>query len=107
MEGDAITQQSQAIETKSKRLDFNTTRVQVPENFIMQVQHQMVNTSVTIQKEVSATRNSKLFPLVEVVDLEHVHPIIRKLFTKSTPNVPLAGRLPYVLTAWETFTQDQ
>ena len=36
-----------------------------------------------------------------------MHPIIRKLFTKSIPIVPLAGRLAYFIAAWEKITQDQ
>ena len=59
----------------------------------MQVQHQMVNTSFAIQKEVPVTSNSELVPLIKIATLEHVYPIIRKLFTKSIPNLPLAGKL--------------
>ena len=36
-----------------------------------------------------------------------MHPVIRKLFTKSIPNVPLAGRLPYFIAAWKKITQAQ
>ena len=37
-----------------------------------------------------------------------MHPIIKKLFTKSIPNVPLTGRLAYfIVAAWEKITQDQ
>ena len=93
VEGDTITRQNQVIETKTKMFDFKTTRVQVPERSIIQVQHQMVNTSFTIQKEVPVTSNSELVPLIKIATLEHVHPIIRKLFTKGIPNVLLAGRL--------------
>ena len=50
----------------------------------MHVQHEMVNASFTIQKEVSVTSNSELIS-----------------------NVSLAGRLPYFITAWENITQDQ
>ena len=87
--------------------DFKTTLVQVPESSIMQVQHQMVNTSFAIQKEAPVTSNSELVPLIKIATLEHVHPIIRKLFTKSIPNVPLAGRLAYFIAASEKITQDQ
>ena len=80
--------------------------MQVPEISIMQVQHQMVNTSFTIQKEVPVTSNSELVPLL-IATLEHVHPIIRKLFIKCIPNLPLAGRLAYFIAAWEKITQDQ
>ena len=95
VKGDTITRQNQVIETKTKMFDFKTTRVQVPESSIVQVQHQLVNTSFTIQKEVPATSNSELVPLTKIATLEHVHPIIRKLFIKSIPNVPLIGRLAY------------
>ena len=78
----------------------------MPECFIMQVQHQMVNTSIIIQKEVHVT-NSELVPLIKIATFEHVYPILRKLFTKSILNVPLAGILPYFITAWEKITQDQ
>ena len=44
----------------------------------------MVNTSFTVQKEVSVTSNSELIP-----------------------NASLAGRLPYFITAWEKVTQDR
>ena len=87
--------------------DFKTTRVQVPERSIIQVQHQIVNTSFTIQKEVPVTSNSELVPLIKIATLEHVHPVIRKLFKKSIPNVPLTGRLAYFIVAWEKTTQDQ
>ena len=50
----------------------------------MHVQHEMVNASFTIQKEVSVTSNSELIS-----------------------NASLAGRLPYFITAWENITQDQ
>ena len=67
----------------------------------------MVNTSFTIQKEFPVISNSELIPPIKIVTLEYVHPIIKKLFTKSIPNVPLAGRLPYFITAWEKIAQDQ
>ena len=67
----------------------------------------MVNASFTIQKKVAITINSGLVPLIKIATLEHVHPIIRKLFTKSIQNVPLAGKLPYFITAWEKITEDQ
>ena len=98
---------NQVIGTKTEMFDFRTTRVQVPESSITQVQHQIVNTSFTIQKEVPVTSNSELVPLIKIVTLEHVHPIIGKLFIKSIPNVPLAGRLAYFIVAWEKMTQDQ
>ena len=101
VEGDTIKRQNHAVETKSKTFDFTTTHMQVPESSIMQVQHQMVNTSFTIQEKVTVTSNPELVPLIKIPTLEHVHPIIRKLFTKSIPNVPLAGRLPDFITAWE------
>ena len=107
VEGDTITRQNQVIETKTKMFDFKTTRVQVPERSIIQVQHQIVNTSFTIQKEVPVTSNSELVPLIKIATLEHAHPTIRKLFTKSIPNVPLAGGLAYFIAAWEKVTQDQ
>ena len=87
--------------------DFKTTLIQVPESSIMQVQHQMVNTSFAIQKEVPVTSNSELVPLIKIATLEHVYPIIRKLFTKSIPNLPLAGRLAYFIADWEKIIQDQ
>ena len=87
--------------------DFKTMRVQAPESSIMQVEHQMVNICFTIQKEVSVTSNSEVVPLIKVATLEHVHPIIRKFFTKSIPNIPLAGNLAYFIAAWEKITQDQ
>ena len=60
----------------------------------MYVQNHMVNTSFTIQKEVAVASNTELVPLVKIATLQHVHLIIKKLFTKSIPNVLLAGRLP-------------
>ena len=107
VERDTITRQNQVIETKSKIFDFKTTWVQVPESSTMQVQHQMVNTSFIIQKEVPLTSNSELVPLIKIATLEHVHPIIRKLFTKTIPNVPLAGGLAYFIAAWEKITRVQ
>ena len=90
-----------------KTFDFKTARVQVPESSIIQAQHEMVNTSFTIQKEVPVTSTSELVLLMKIATLEHVHPIIRKSFTKSISNIPLAGILPYFITAWEKITQDQ
>ena len=75
---------------KRKVFDFKTTGVQVPGSSIVHVQHQMVNTSFTVQKEVSVTSNSELVPLIKIATLEQGHPIIRKLFTKSIQNIPLA-----------------
>ena len=37
VEDDAITQKNQVIETKTKMVDFKTTRVQVPEGSTMQM----------------------------------------------------------------------
>ena len=104
VEGDTITRQNQVIEIKTKMFDFKTMRVQVPESTTMQVQHQMVNTSFLIQKEFPVTSNSELIPLIKIATLEHVHSVIRKLFTK---NVQLAGRLAYFMAAWEKITQDE
>ena len=106
-ESDTITWQNQVIEIIKNMFDFKSTRVQVPESSIMQVQHQMVNTSFTIQKEVHVTSYSEMVPQIKIATLEHVHPVIRKLFTKSIPNVPLAGTLAYFIAAWEKITQDQ
>ena len=47
--------------------------------------------------KVPVTSNLELVPLIKIATLEHVHPVIRKLFTKSIPNVPLAGRLAYFI----------
>ena len=104
VEGDTITRQNQVIEIKTKMFDFKTMRMQVPESTTMQVQHQMVNTSFLIQKEFPVTSNSELTPLIKIATLEHVHSVIRKLFTK---NVQLAGRLAYFMAAWEKITQDE
>ena len=67
----------------------------------------MVNTSFTIQIEFPVSNNSELVPLIKIATVENVHPIIRKLFTKSIPNGQLAGRLAYFIAAWEKLTQDQ
>ena len=67
----------------------------------------MVNTSFTVLEEVHITSNSELVPLIKIAALEHVHPVIRKLFTKSIPNAPLAEILGYFIAAWENITQDQ
>ena len=42
-----------------------------------------------------------MVPLKKITTLEHVHSIIRKLFTKSIPNVPLPRRPANFITAWE------
>ena len=93
MESDTITPQNQVIESKTKMFNFKTMQVQVPASSIVQVQHKMENTFLTIQKEVPVTSNSELVPLIKIATLALVHPIIKKLFTKSIPNVPLAGGL--------------
>ena len=77
VEGDKIRLQSQVTKTKTKISNFKTTRVQVLESFIMQVQHQMWNASFKIQKEVPVTSSLELFALIKIATLEHVHPIIR------------------------------
>ena len=59
----------------------------------------MVNTSFTIQNEVPVTSNSELVSLIKIATLEYVHPIIRKLITKSIPNASLAGRLAHFKAA--------
>ena len=79
----------------------------MPKSSIIQVPHQMVNTSFTSKKEVSVTSNPELVLLIKISTLEHVDLLIRKLFTKNIPNVPLAGRLPYFIRAWEKISQDQ
>ena len=67
----------------------------------------MVKTYFIIQNEVSVTSNSEQVTLIKIATLEHAHPIIRKLFTKSITNLPLAGRLLYFITAWKKITQDE
>ena len=81
--------------------------MQVPESCIMQVQHQMPNTSFTIQKGIPVTSYAELVPIIKTAALEHVHLIIRKSFTKNIPNVLLAGRLLSLITAWGKITQGQ
>ena len=76
VEGDKIILQSQVTKTKTKISNFKTTRVQVLESYIMQVQHQMGNTSFKIQKGVPVTSSLKLFALIKFATLGHVHPII-------------------------------
>ena len=41
------------------------------ESSIMQIQHQIVNSSFTIQEEVPFTSNSELVPLIKITNLEH------------------------------------
>ena len=79
----------------------------MPKSSIIQVPHQIVNTSFTSQKEIPVTSNPELVLLIKISTLEHVDLLIRKLFTKNTPNVPLAGRLPYFIRACEKISQDQ
>ena len=87
--------QNQASETKTKIFDFKLMQVQVSESSIMQVKHQMTNTSFTIQKELPVIGNSELVPLIKIATLEHVHQFMN-FFTKSIPNVLLARRQIYV-----------
>ena len=76
MEGDKIILQSQVTKTKTKISNFKTTRVQVLESYIMQVQHQMGNTSFEIQKDVPVTSSLEQFALIKIATLGHVHPTI-------------------------------
>ena len=76
MEGDKIILQSQVTKTKTKISNFKATRVQVLESFIMQVQHQMGNTSFEIQKDVPVTSSLEQFALIKIATLGHVHPTI-------------------------------
>ena len=39
--------------------------------------------------EVPVISNSELAPLIKIATLEHANPMIRNLFTKIIPNVPL------------------
>ena len=41
-----------------------------------------------------------------IKDLKHVHPLIKQLFTKIIPQIPLAGRLKKFQNNWEKLTQD-
>ena len=65
---------------QNKNFRFQNNPVQEPESSSMQVQHQKVNTSIIIQKEVAVTSNSELVTLIKIATLEHVHQVIRKLF---------------------------
>ena len=53
------------------------------------------------------TSNPELVLLIKISTLGHVELLIRKLFTKNIPNVPLAGRLPYFIRACQKISQDQ
>ena len=61
-------------------------------NSDMEVQQHKVNTSLENLKEVPFTNNSKQVPLALMT---LIHPVVRKLFTKEIPNVPLAGKLSH------------
>ena len=76
---------------------------------IMQVQHQTVNPSFTIQKEVPVTSNSEMVPLIKEdcnsrACASNNKKIVDRNHSKCTP---VGGRLPYFITAWEKITQDQ
>lgn len=49
----------------------------------------------TVQNEDPVTSNLKLAPVIKIATPEHLHPIIRNLFTKCIPNVPLVIKLPH------------
>ena len=76
VEDDTITQQNQVIKTKTKMLDFT----------------KMFDTSFAIQKDVPVTSNSKLVPLINIVTLEHVDPVLRKLFYKKHSKCAISGK---------------
>ena len=89
LEGAIFTRQNQAIGTKTiRKADFiTTTRAQALRRFTTVVQHQMLNTFFIIQMETPLTSNLDLFPLIKVITMEHVDPIIRRLFTINIPKV--------------------
>ena len=76
VEDDTITQQNQGIKTKTKMLDFT----------------KMFDTSFAIQKDVPVTSNSKLVPLINIVTLEHVDPVLRKIFYKKHSKCTISGK---------------
>lgn len=44
------------------------------------------------KQEVAVTSNSELIPLIKIATLDHVYQIVRKLFTRSIPNVSAISR---------------
>ena len=103
-EGAIPTRGNQLIETKiikDSRVRFKTI---AEGNFNVEVQQYKVNTSLENLKDVSYTNYSKLVPLVAMT---LIHPVVRKLFTEETPNVPLAGRLSPFVNQWRKITRNQ
>ena len=103
-EGAIPTRGNQLIETKiikDSRVRFKTI---TEGNFNVEVQQYKVNTSLENLKDVSYTNDSKLVPLVAMT---LIHPVVRKLFTEETPNVPLAGRLSPFVNQWRKITRNQ
>ena len=46
--------------------------------------------------------------MINMEVLNHVHPILKKKFSKQKiPNCPLAGRIKEFLPAWKLLTKDQ
>ena len=92
-EGAITTRGNQVIEMNINMVDSKVHfNIIVERNFNMEVQQHRANTSLENLNEVSFNNNSKLVPLASVT---LIHPVVRKLFTKEIPNVPLAGRLSY------------
>ena len=63
---------------------------------------------VRTQTETTLLKSLSKVEFKSIEGLTHVHPVVQKLFQNySIPNVPLADRLRYFLTAWKKLTHDQ
>ena len=68
-----------------------------------------VNTFCSKRKEPLHSNSQISFPvMINMEDLTHVHPILKKLFSKQKiPKCALAGRIKEFLPAWKLLTRDQ
>ena len=69
---------------------------------------QPINQMVRLKKQVATTFCNISVELVPLEKLEHVHPLLKKMFPEElNQNVPLGGRISHFAQSWEKLTKDQ
>ena len=67
-----------------------------------------INLMERLQKQVEITFCYISVQLVPLEKLEHVHPIVKEMFSEELKqNVPLGGRISHFVQSWEKHTKDQ
>ena len=67
-----------------------------------------INLMERLQKQVEITFCYISVQLVPLEKLEHVHPMVKEMFSEELKqNVPLGGRIFHFVQSWEKHTKDQ